>query len=72
MNPVIWKPRGYTAVWYRPRFPQRPQFGTTALLVTVYGRALPPVRWKLSFTVPCLEGNAVRETSQTVDDEQGF
>ena len=50
----------------RPRFPQKPQFGSTDLLVTVRGRALPPVRWKLSFTVPCQEGNAVRETSQTV------
>ena len=29
------------------------------------GRALPPVRWKLSFTVPCLEGNGAWATSQT-------
>ena len=29
------------------------------------GRALLPVRWKLSFTVPCQEGHGVRETSQT-------
>ena len=27
-------------------------------------RALPPVRWKLSFTVPCQEGSVARETSQ--------
>ena len=29
------------------------------------GGALPPVRWKLSFTVPCQEGSVARETSQT-------
>ena len=28
--------------------------------------ALPPVRWKLSFTVPCQEGSVLREISQTV------
>ena len=57
----------------RPRFPQKPQFGSTDLLVTVcsFIFALPPVRWKLSFTVPCQEGNTVRETSQTLPSTSG-
>ena len=50
-----------------PGFPRNPSLAPLPLLsqctILVYSRALPPVRWKLSFTVPCQEGNAVRETT---------
>ena len=43
----------------KPRFPQKPQFATTVLLIHSVqggrGRALPPVRWMFEFTVLCRE-----------------
>ena len=43
-----------------------PRMGPNFVVADARGRALPSVRWKLSFIVPCQEGNAVRETSQTL------
>ena len=55
-----------------PGFPRKPSLAPLPLLLQCAvlfsdgrGRALPPVRWKLSFTVPCQEGNGAWATSQT-------
>ena len=59
------KPTSIVASCQNPGFPRNPSLAPLTFSSQCAVRALPPVRWKLSFTVPCQEGSVARETSQT-------